>query len=33
VAIIDPAKLLDYVLNPEPARGKHQARVFARVLG
>lgn len=33
LAIIDPSKLRDYVLNPEHPRGKHKARVFARVLG
>lgn len=33
LAIIDLAKLRDYVLNPEHPRGKHKARVFGRVLG
>lgn len=33
LAIIDPSKLRDYVLNPEHPRWKHKARVFARVLG
>jgi len=32
-AIIDLAKLRDYVLNPENPRGKHKARVFLRTLG
>lgn len=33
LAIIDLAKLRDYVLNPDHPRGKHKARVFMRVLG
>jgi hypothetical protein len=32
-AIIDLAKLRDYVLNPDHPRGKHKARVFLRTLG
>ncbi|HRQ89164.1 MAG TPA: hypothetical protein PLA50_10215 [Bacteroidia bacterium] len=32
-AIIDLAKIRDYVLNPDHPRGKHKAKVFARVLG
>lgn len=32
-ATIDLAKLRDYVLNPDHPRGKHKAKVFARVLG
>ena len=32
-AIVDPAKLTGYCLNPEHPRGKHKARVFAAVLG
>lgn len=32
-AIIDPAKIRDYVLNPTHPRGKHKARVFQAVLG
>src|SRR5205807_219132 len=31
-AIVDIAKLTDYCLNPEHARGKHKARVFAAAL-
>jgi len=29
--IVDLAKLTEYCLNPEHARGKHKARVFARL--
>jgi hypothetical protein len=32
-AVVDLEKLVSYCLNPEHARGKHKARVFARVLG
>jgi hypothetical protein len=32
-AIVDPRKLRDYCLNPDNARGRHKARVFAAVLG
>jgi len=32
-ATIDLAKLRDYVLNPDHPRGKHKAKIFARVLG
>jgi hypothetical protein len=32
-AIVDPAKLRDYVLNPHHPRGRHKARVFASALG
>jgi hypothetical protein len=32
-AIVDPAKLTGYCLNPEHPRGKHKARVFATALG
>lgn len=32
-AIVDPAKLLDYVLSEVHDDGKHKARVFARALG
>ncbi|MGH7963625.1 MAG: DUF6883 domain-containing protein [Candidatus Binatia bacterium] len=32
-AIIPMEKLVDYCLNPEHARGKDKARVFAAVLG
>ena len=32
-AVIDLAKLRDYVLNSGHPRGKHKAKVFARVLG
>jgi hypothetical protein len=28
-AIVEPAKLRDYCLNPAHARGRHKARVFA----
>jgi hypothetical protein len=31
-AIVDVAKLTDYCLNAEHARGKHKARVFAAAL-
>lgn len=30
-AVIDLAKLRDYVLNPEHPRGKHKARIFNRL--
>jgi hypothetical protein len=32
-AIVDPRKLRDYCLNPDDARGRHKARVFAAALG
>jgi len=32
-AIVDLRKLRDYCLNPDSARGRHKARVFAAVLG
>jgi hypothetical protein len=32
-AIIDPRKLLDYLLNPDSERGAHKARVFRAALG
>lgn len=32
-AVIDPAKLRDYCLNPLHPEGRHKARVFAAVLG
>jgi len=32
-AVVDLDKLADYCLNPEHARGRHKARVFAAVLG
>jgi hypothetical protein len=32
-AIVDLRKLRDYCLNPDNARGRHKARVFAAVLG
>ena len=32
-AVIPPAKLRDYCLNPEHATGRNKARVFAWVLG
>jgi hypothetical protein len=32
-AIVDRQKLTGYCLSPEHPRGKHKARVFARVLG
>lgn len=32
-AIVDDQKLVGYCLDPEHPRGKHKARVFARVLG
>lgn len=32
-AIVDLRKLRDYCLNPDRARGRHKARVFAAVLG
>jgi hypothetical protein len=32
-AIVDLKKLRDYCLNPDSARGRHKARVFATVLG
>ena len=32
-AIVDPEKLTGYCLNTEHPRGKHKARVFAKVLG
>ena len=32
-AVVDLAKLRDYVLSPDHARGRHKARVFAGVLG
>jgi hypothetical protein len=32
-AVVDIAKLRDYCLNPDHLRGRHKARVFARVLG
>ena len=32
-AIVDLRKLRDYCLNPDSARGRHKARVFATVLG
>src|SRR5262245_7849198 len=32
-AIVDLRKLRDYCLNPNSARGRHKARVFAAVLG
>lgn len=33
IAIVDDNKLTDYCLNPEHPRGKHKARIFAKVLG
>jgi uncharacterized protein len=32
-AVIDARKLTDYALNPRNERGRHKAKVFARVLG
>ncbi len=32
-AVVDIAKLRDYCLNEQHARGRHKARVFASVLG
>jgi hypothetical protein len=32
-AIVDPAKLRDYCLNPDHFRGQHKARVFRLALG
>jgi hypothetical protein len=32
-AVIDPRKLLDYVLDPDSPQGRHKARVFKRALG
>jgi hypothetical protein len=32
-AVCDEAKLRDYCLNPQHARGRHKARVFQSVLG
>lgn len=32
-AIVDPAKLLEYVLSAHHPRGRHKARVFASALG
>jgi hypothetical protein len=32
-AIVDLRKLRDYCLNPDSARGRHKARVFAAALG
>jgi filamentous hemagglutinin len=32
-AVVPVAKLRDYVLSPEHARGKHKARVFQSALG
>jgi hypothetical protein len=32
-AIVDIRKLRDYCLNPDNEKGRHKARVFARVLG
>ena len=32
-AIVDLRKLRDYCLNPDSARGRHKARIFAAVLG
>lgn len=32
-AVVDPAKLRDYCLNPDHPRGRHKARVFAAALG
>jgi hypothetical protein len=32
IAIIEDSKLTAYALNPDNERGKHKARVFARVL-
>ncbi len=32
-AIVDLRKLRDYCLNPDNARGRHKARVFAAALG
>jgi hypothetical protein len=32
-AIVDSKKLAGYCLSPDHPRGKHKARVFARVLG
>jgi uncharacterized protein DUF6883 len=32
-AIVDIRKLRDYCLNPDNARGRHKARVFAAALG
>ena len=32
-AVVDPAKLRDYCLNPKHPRGRHKARVFAASLG
>jgi hypothetical protein len=31
--IIEDSKLLEYALSPENERGRHKARLFARVLG
>jgi hypothetical protein len=32
-AIVDRSKLVDYCLSPTHLRGRHKARIFARVLG
>ncbi len=32
-AVVDDAKLLRYVLNPEHPRGRHHAYLFKRLLG
>jgi hypothetical protein len=32
-AVVDIAKLRDYCLCPDHPRGRHKARIFARVLG
>jgi hypothetical protein len=32
-AVVELAKLRDYCLNPQHARGRHKARVFASALG
>ena len=32
-AVIDPRKLLDYILDPTNPQGRHKARVFKRALG
>ena len=33
IAIIEPAKLVDYCLDPHHEDGRHKARVFRAVLG
>ena len=32
-AVVDTAKLRDYILNPYHPRGRHKARIFASKLG